>query len=104
MCLPEGERDRERTMALEAVVYPQTQDPFSYALKDFYNCNFLKDPFGYEEDLNFVKEEDEGIVGRSFTSFIDNQTENNNYPYVDWNNTITTSSNPTSSILPSHFN
>jgi len=97
MCLPEGERDRERAMALEAVVFPQSQDPFGGygSVKDFYNCTFLaatSPNWGdYEHiNINIDKEEEQG----SISTFLDN---NNNNPYGgDW-----TSSS--SSILP-HFN
>lgn len=67
MCLPEEERDRVKDMALEAVVYPQTQDPFSYGIKDFYNFNF---------NTFVAKDQQE----QSSFSFVENQTENN-YPY-----------------------
>ncbi|CAL5208559.1 unnamed protein product [Lathyrus oleraceus] len=78
MCLPEKEIDRAEDMALEAVVFPQTQDPFGYGIKDFYNFNFN----------NFVAKEQEQEQ-RSF-SFVENQTENS-YPYYgDWNNNIST--------------
>ncbi|KAI5398480.1 transcription factor bHLH94 [Lathyrus oleraceus] len=78
MCLPEKVIDRAEDMALEAVVFPQTQDPFGYGIKDFYNFNFN----------NFVAKEQEQEQ-RSF-SFVENQTENN-YPYYgDWNNNIST--------------
>ncbi|WVY96103.1 hypothetical protein V8G54_028254, partial [Vigna mungo] len=92
MCLPEGERDRERAMALEAVVFPQSQDPFG--VKDFYNCTFLSATSpnwgDYEHiNINIDKEEQQG----SISTFLDN----NNNPYGgDW-----TSSS--SSILP-HLN
>ncbi|XP_027352983.1 transcription factor bHLH94-like [Abrus precatorius] len=75
MCLPEG----ERAMALEAVVYPQPQDPFGYGIKDLYNYNLLEGGGGNWDygDFNLEKEE-QGCV-----SFLENQTEN--YPYGDWN-------------------
>jgi hypothetical protein len=75
-----------KDMALEAVVYPQTQDPFGFGInKDFYNFNFN----------NLVVKEQEHEQ-RSFC-FVENQTENNNYPYYgDWNNNNTFS--------PPHFN
>ncbi|XP_061349507.1 transcription factor bHLH94-like [Gastrolobium bilobum] len=74
-------------MALEAVVYPQTQDhPFGYGVKDLYNCNW-----GYEDHLNLEKEEEQGSI-----SFLENQT--GNYPYGDLN-----SSSSTTSMLP-HLN
>ncbi|RDX80193.1 Transcription factor bHLH96 [Mucuna pruriens] len=83
MCLGEGERG----MALEAVVYPQPQDPFFYGMKDPYNYTNLLEgaglKWGYEE------EEDQACV-----TFLESQTEN--YPYGDWN-----SSSP--SMLP-HVN
>ncbi|KAK7284326.1 hypothetical protein RJT34_19071 [Clitoria ternatea] len=87
MCLPEG----ERSMALEAVVYPQPQDPFG--------CYGIKDPFGgggnwAYGDFNIEKEE------QGFLSFLDNQTEN--YPYGDWNNNCSTPT-PSSMLLP-HMN
>ncbi|XP_027367464.1 transcription factor bHLH94-like [Abrus precatorius] len=94
MCLPEGERDRERAMALEAVVFPQTQGYTS--IKDFYNCNFLSASpspnWGAYDHLNLDKEEEEQD---SITNFLDSQTEN--YPYGDW------TSSSTSSMLP-HLN
>ena len=101
MCLPEGERDRERAMALEAVVFPQTQDPFGGygSVKDFYNCTFLaatSPNWGDCEhiNINIDKEEEQG----SIATFLDNNNNQpENYPYGgDW-----TSSS--SSILP-HFN
>ncbi|QCE07368.1 transcription factor MYC2 [Vigna unguiculata] len=84
-------------MALEAVVFPQSQDPFGGygSVKDFYNCTFLaatSPNWGdYEHiNINIDKEEEQG----SISTFLDN---NNNNPYGgDW-----TSSS--SSILP-HFN
>ncbi|ESW16748.1 hypothetical protein PHAVU_007G181900 [Phaseolus vulgaris] len=98
MCLPEGERDRERAMALEAVVFPQSQDPFG-SVKDFYNCTFLaatSPNWGDCEhiNINIDKEEEQG----SISTFLENNTNQpNNYPYGgDW-----TSSS--SSILP-HLN
>ena len=100
MCLPEGERDRERAMALEAVVFPQSQDPFgsgygSVNTKDFYNYTLLAatspNSWGdYEQHININKEEEQG--GASISTF---QPESN-YPYGNW-----TSSS--SSMLP-HFN
>ena len=77
-------------MALKAVVYPQTQDPFGYGVKDFYNYNLLAGAgnWGYE-DLNLEKEEEQGSI-----SFLENQTEN--YPYGDWNSS-------SSSMLPPHL-
>ncbi|KAK7337813.1 hypothetical protein VNO77_18400 [Canavalia gladiata] len=88
MCLPEGERG----MALEAVVYPQPQDPFGYGIKDLYNYNNLLEGGGgnwdYGDPFNLQKQEQGSVT------FLDNQTEN--YPYGDWN-----SSPP--SILP-HIN
>nr|AFK40755.1 unknown [Medicago truncatula] len=86
MCLPEEERDRVKDMALEAVVYPQTQDPFSYGIKDFYNFNF-----------NTLVAKEQEQEHRSF-SFVENQTENNCPPYVDWNN------NNSSTFSPPHLN
>jgi len=69
MCLSEGERG----MALEAVVYPQPQDPFGCAIKDPYNYNnLLEANWGYA-DFTLEKED----------TFLDNQTEN--YPYGEWN-------------------
>lgn len=92
MCLPEGERDRERAMALEAVVFPQSQDPFgsgygSVNTKDFYNYTLLAATY---EQQHINKEEEQG--GASISTF---QPESN-YPYGNW-----TSSS--SSMLP-HFN
>ncbi|XP_047155892.1 transcription factor bHLH94-like [Vigna umbellata] len=101
MCLPEGERERERAMALEAVVFPQSQDPFGGygSVKDFYNCTFLaatSPNWGdYEHiNINIHKEEEQG----SISTFLDNSNNQpDNYPYGgDW-----TSSS--SSILP-HLN
>ncbi|KAG2402298.1 Transcription factor bHLH94 Basic helix-loop-helix protein [Vigna angularis] len=101
MCLPEGERERERAMALEAVVFSQSQDPFGGygSVKDFYNCTFLaatSPNWGdYEHiNINIHKEEEQG----SISTFLDNSNNQpDNYPYGgDW-----TSSS--SSILP-HLN
>lgn len=88
-------------MALEAVVFPQSQDPFggsgygSVNNKDFYNCTLLAatspNSWGdYEQHININKEEEQG--GASISTF---QPESN-YPYGNW-----TSSS--SSMLP-HFN
>lgn len=107
MCLPEGERERARDMALEAVVYPQTQDPFgsnygSVKLDNFYNnCNLLGNWGGYE-DLNFGKEEEQ--KQESITSFLENQTEKINCPSSyggDWNSSTTTAS---TLVPPHHLN
>ncbi|TKY52194.1 Transcription factor bHLH96 [Spatholobus suberectus] len=101
MCLPEGERDRERAMALEAVVFPQSQDPFGGygSVKDFYNCTFLAGTSpnwgDYEHiNININKEEEQGPA---ISTFLDNNNQPENYPYGDW----TTSSS--SSMLP-HLN
>ncbi|KAK7391974.1 hypothetical protein VNO78_20399 [Psophocarpus tetragonolobus] len=110
MCLPEGERDRERAMALEAVVFPQSQDPFGgygSVNKDLYNCTFLaatSPNWGDYEHINInINKEDQG----SISTFLDNDNSNknnnnnnqpDNYPYGDW-----TSSSSISSMLP-HFN
>lgn len=72
-----------RAMALEAVVYPQPQDPFGYGIKDH---NLLADVelsnWGYEDfNLNLENEEQQG-GSISICSFLENQTEN--YPCVDW--------------------
>ncbi|RDX77285.1 Transcription factor bHLH96, partial [Mucuna pruriens] len=104
MCLPEGERERERAMALEAVVFPQSQEhhPFG-SVKDLYNCTFLASTSpnwgDYEHiNININKEKEEEDQG-SISTFLDNnnnQPDHNNYPYGDW-----TSSS--SSMLP-HLN
>ncbi|KAK7269300.1 hypothetical protein RIF29_22023 [Crotalaria pallida] len=68
MCWSEGERD----MALEAVVYPQTQDPFAYGLKDFYHHNLLSGAttnWGHDHLLNLEKEQEQG----GSISFVENQ-------------------------------
>ncbi|KAI4301830.1 hypothetical protein L6164_035070 [Bauhinia variegata] len=91
MCLPEGERDSERGMALEAFVYPQ--DPFGYDGKDLFT-SLLGGGGGTNwvyDDFNLGKQEDQGTIG-----FLENQTENN-YAYTDWN------CSPSSSMLP-HLN
>ncbi|KAH1195927.1 Transcription factor bHLH96 [Glycine max] len=63
-------------MALEAVVYPQPQDPFGYGIKDpSYNYNNLLEGGG--GNWGFEKEE------QGFVTFLENQTEN--YPYGEWN-------------------
>ncbi|KAK7344221.1 hypothetical protein VNO77_13582 [Canavalia gladiata] len=81
-------------MALEAVVFAQTQDPFggfSGSVKELYNSNYnLLCGSVYEQQ----KEEEEQECMR-MTNFVDNQTEN--YPYGDWS---TTSSTATTSLLP----
>lgn len=89
MCLSEG----ERVMALEAVVYPQPQDPFGCAIKDPYNYNNLLEAaaagnWGYADFT--LEKEDQACV-----TFMDNQTEN--CPYGEWN-----SSPP--SLLPHNMN
>ncbi|KHN16145.1 Transcription factor bHLH96 [Glycine soja] len=81
-------------MALEAVVFPQSQDPFgsgygSVNTKDFYNYTLLAATY---EQQHINKEEEQG--GASISTF---QPETSNYPYGDW----TTSSS--SSMLP-HLN
>ncbi|WJX13185.1 hypothetical protein P8452_03606 [Trifolium repens] len=88
MCLPEEERDRVKDMALEAVVYPQTQDPFGFGInKDFYNFNF--------NNLVAKEHEHEQEQEQRSFCFVENQTENN-YPYYgDWNN---------NTFSPPHFN
>ncbi|KAK7277897.1 hypothetical protein RJT34_22916 [Clitoria ternatea] len=89
MCLPEGERDRERAMALEAVVFPQTQDPFG-VVKDFYNCNLLS---GYDYEhlkLNHHHHHLDKQEQASITTFLDT-------PYGDW------TSSSSSMLLP-HLN
>lgn len=91
MCLPEGERDRERTMALETVVYPQPQDPFGYGTKDLYNYNYNNLLYG---DFNFEKQEEQQ---GSITSFLENQTEN--HAFEDWN-----CSPPEPPMLQPHMN
>lgn len=116
MCLPEGaERDRERAMALEAVVFPQSQDPFgcyssSSLKKDLYNCTLLaatttSPTWGDYENININNEENQQHQG-SISTFLDNNDSNNNNNnnegenyscYGDW----TTSSS--SSMLP-HLN
>ncbi|KHN04014.1 Transcription factor bHLH96 [Glycine soja] len=68
-------------MALEAVVYPQPQDPFGHGIKDpSYNYNNLLEGgggnWGYA-DFNLEKED------RTCVPFLANQTEN--YPYGEWN-------------------
>ncbi|XP_061348518.1 transcription factor bHLH94-like [Gastrolobium bilobum] len=78
MCL-QGEKYSEIAMALEAVVYPQQQDPFGYGIKDLNNYNLLAcdgGNWGYG-DFNLEKEEHGSI------NFLENQTEN--FPYGDWN-------------------
>ncbi|BAT88051.1 hypothetical protein VIGAN_05148700 [Vigna angularis var. angularis] len=88
MCLSEGERG----MALEAVVYPQPQDPFGCAIKDLYSYNNLLEAaaanLGYG-DFTLEKEDQASVT------FLDNQTEN--YSYGEWN-----SSPP--SLLPHTIN
>ncbi|TKY61468.1 Transcription factor bHLH96 [Spatholobus suberectus] len=76
-------------MALEAVVYPQPQDPFGYGVKDPYNYNNLLEGgggnWGYG-DFNLEKEE-QGCV-----TFVENQTQN--YAFGEWN------CSPPPSMLP----
>lgn len=64
-------------MALEAVVYPQTQDPFVYGVKELYHHNMLAGAanWGYE-DFNLVKEQ-ELQEPRGSLSFVENQTTEN---------------------------
>ncbi|KAL5068705.1 hypothetical protein RYX36_019592 [Vicia faba] len=84
MCLPEKEIDRAKDMALEAVVYPQIQDPFGYGIKDFYNFNFNN--VAAKEQLQEQLQEQ----GQRSFSFVENQAENH-YPYYgDWNNNSST--------------
>ncbi|QCD77727.1 transcription factor MYC2 [Vigna unguiculata] len=68
-------------MALEAVVYPQPQDPFGSAIKDLYSYNNLLEAaaaanWGYA-DFTLQKEDQASVT------FCDNQTEN--YSYGEWN-------------------
>nr|KYP74362.1 Transcription factor bHLH96 [Cajanus cajan] len=91
-------------MALEAVVFSQSQDPFGgygSSVKDFYNCTLLASPnWGdYEPHINTEEEEEQGSIISTFldNSNNNNNNNNNNNPYGDW----TTSSS--SSMLP-HLN
>lgn len=77
MCLPEKEIDRAKDMALEAVVFPQTQDPFGYGIKDFYNFNF---------NNVVAKEQDQ-----------QQEQEQRSFCFADWNNSSATFS-------PQHLN
>lgn len=72
------------SMALEAVVYPQSQEPFlSYGIKDIYNYNFLLDA-----DFNLEnEEEDQSSIS---STFLDKQTQN--YLYGDLSNSNNCSS------------
>ncbi|KAL2325472.1 hypothetical protein Fmac_024530 [Flemingia macrophylla] len=98
MCLPEGERGRE--MALEAVVFPQSQDPFGgygSSVKDFYNCTNWGEDYDHDHDhYQSHINQDEEEQGSIISTFLDNNNNVNN-PYGDW----TTSSS--SSMLP-HLN
>ncbi|XP_028770815.1 transcription factor bHLH96-like [Neltuma alba] len=86
MCLPEGERDSQTSMALEAVVFPQDY-PFGYGgSKDFHPL------WPFHDDFNLPKQEDQ----HGFLNFLDSQTEN--YGFGDW--TQVCSSSPPSSVLP----
>ncbi|XP_054801019.1 transcription factor bHLH96-like [Prosopis cineraria] len=75
MCLPEGERDSQSSMALEAVVFPQDY-PFGYgAAKDLYPL------WPFHDDFNLHKQEDHHD---GFLNLLDDQTEN--YGFGDWTN------------------
>ncbi|KAE9593671.1 hypothetical protein Lal_00036311 [Lupinus albus] len=86
MCLPDGERDRVRDMALEAMVYSQQsqQYPFSYhgSNKNLNNNN------------NLEKHEYDEQASNIITSFLQNHIENN-YPFVE---------SSSSSMLIPHMN
>ncbi|KAL2345720.1 hypothetical protein Fmac_007005 [Flemingia macrophylla] len=61
-------------MALEAVVYPQPQDPFGYGIKDPYNTNLLEGGGGNWGYADFtLEQEDQACV-----SFLEN-------PRGEWN-------------------
>ncbi|KAE9618979.1 hypothetical protein Lal_00047259 [Lupinus albus] len=95
MCWSEGERD----MALEAVVYPQKQDPFDYGVvKDLYHHNFLSGATNcsYEHLLNFQNEQEQ--QGGSI-SFVENKTEVN---YDHLQNELNYISNEPSSEATAH--
>lgn len=118
MCLPEGERERERGMALEAVVFPQPQDPFSsyYGIKDLSNYNYNLLGADGEPNWDFINQGGSS----SICNFLENnQTEN--YPYgSDWNNNcspppppmlplpppqnVSTNSNPSSEATSNNHN
>lgn len=82
MCLPEENRERERSMALEpTLLYPQ--DPFTYGFnKDHYNYNLLTDSEANFDYTNFnLQNEEQGFV----STFLKNQ-QTENYPYENWSN------------------
>ncbi|CAL0302281.1 unnamed protein product [Lupinus luteus] len=79
MCLPEGERDRVRDMALEAVVYSQQsqQYPFIHASnKTLYNNNLEKQEEDDEQVQNHI-ENDYYPFGESSSSMLIPHMNNN---------------------------